>query len=232
LVKISSSLLGFNEAEAEFFEPFLNHLFLQKNEYTNEEQRVIDVLKEKNFINANKEIIGLGHLLKEFSKNKIILNKGALGDIVEIKLWEYYMNNNEINGKRYRVEHGKKIGENKFDIDLFFTETNKEKNKIFCEIKSFGRVLNEINTIISDYQKRKKVAEEKNWNLEQYWLLIYKAKFHDINLLDTNRLINEGIKIKYIDIDTFKDFKTGYNSHAFIHKPIENIEINEFTRTT
>jgi CRISPR/Cas system-associated protein Csm6 len=229
LIELDSSFLGFNESEVEVIEPFLNSQFLNKDKHTEDEINILKNLTQRHYISENKDILALGHLVKNFASKHIVLTKGALGDIVEIKLWEYFMHNNCINNLKYKVEHGIKIksqNEQPADIDLFFTEFDTEANKIFCEIKSFSRCFHEIQDIKKDYEKRQRIAEANAWNLKEYWLLIYKAHFHDKTQLDFSVFNGiDNFKVRYIDIDVFDEIKVGFNSHSFLHKPLEQIKI-------
>lgn len=220
VITIDTSYLGFKDNEVEVLEPFLNQYFLGKKDYTKDEEKIIEVLKKKHLINERNEVIVLGKLLKKYAE-KIVYNKGSLGDIVELKLWEYFMKN-KYNG--YEVYHSQdiKADDEKAEIDLLF---EKDNHVIYCEIKSFGRVVKEKESINSDFEKRKRIALKNNKILQEYWLLIYKAKFHDIQMLNLSEL-NPEIKVKSLEIDTFKNLGYGYNIQKFTHKNISDIRIN------
>jgi putative CRISPR-associated protein (TIGR02619 family) len=186
------------------------------------------LIEEHPKISGTYRVSPLGIFFQEYTNIHYEGGKNILGSLMEYKLFEYFSQpKNQYEGYS-SVQRGRKIGNSKRDIDLFFQHDKNQDWVIFGECKSLSEARN-TDKILDNLQKRQQVAnDEEKWQLKEYQLFVHKANFQDKELLDeTFNKCSEfakgkfEFKIFYINIPVSE---REFRYHTFISDKLSKIE--------
>lgn len=237
LINIFPLPINYDTGIAELYTFFLDNTYLAQDNINVE---IVEKLKSWKLIDLHNEkyrVSAFGIVFRSLMEVNIQGGKNVLGSVVELKLFEFFYENesgvfgdNILNKEKYKIKkRGLKIGKKNLDIDLVFQ--NEKQEVAFCEVKSIKKLTYESSAeiIVNDIKKRHEAAKTDEINLKAYILIIHKAAFQDISYAkDTIDKMKESTDDLGINLFVYyynipiKKTDDDFNYQSFVQEPLDS----------
>lgn len=251
-VTINKLPVQFDPSLIEQLYPYLNDAFLKnlnsikKNQMAKEHLLTYKLVRE--IPSGLLDITAFGKIFSHYVALKDPNDKSVFGFFAEYKFYEFFLEYQYL-GMPW-VKHSKTFfdntGQKEHEIDLQISSIKDDGNTalskgdfILVEIKSFYRVIVDIEKIIEDTKKRITFYQNKfGKKPKEYILAFYKNDFNEVSMLQSeikkflNEATSEGTitKVIYTDIKITDNQKSDTNIYKkFAGKELQKSELIDFS---